>query len=382
MGTNDVLKVSIPLERHDFCVIQGQHEALCRQSVALVLDAVPVVVLVLGETRQIALANAQAREATGKSMEQLLGLRPGEAFNCVHASLEPGGCGASEFCTRCGAVHTILKGLGGVRGFQECSLLRRGPNGVEAVDLRVNASPLEVEGRGFVVFTVQDQGDSKRRRTLERMFFHDVLNTAGGLKGLMGLLAQDLPAPYRSDAGFIHSALEHLVDELVAQKDLAAAENNELDPVFTPLESRAILESAARLGASLPQARGVAVEIAGDNFAFVSDPVLLKRVIGNMVKNAVEASQAGDTVRLSCESAGGRIAFSVANPAVMTDDVRLRVFKRNFSTKGKGRGLGVYGMRLLGERYLGGEVRFTTRAPEGTVFTLDLPLEPFPPEPA
>jgi len=277
-------------------------------------------------------------------------------------------------------VRTILKGLAGERGFQECSLLRRGQHGVEAVDLQVSASPIEVEGRGFVVFTVLDQGDNKRRRTLERLFFHDVLNTAGGLKGLMGLLSQDLPKPFKADAAFIHNALEHLVDELVAQKDLLAAENNELSPMFIDLRSRAILDDTARMGASLPQAAGVRVEVAGEDAPFVSDPVLVKRVLGNMLKNALEASREGDVVRLSCAHAHGRVLFSVANPAVMTDDVRLRVFKRNYSTKGKGRGLGAYGMKLLGERYLGGLVRFTTRAPEGTVFVLELPQEPCVPE--
>jgi sensor histidine kinase regulating citrate/malate metabolism len=51
------------------------------------------------------------------------------------------------------------------------------------------------------------------------------------------------------------------------------------------------------------------------------------------------------------------------------------MFQRSFSTKGSDRGLGTYSMKLLGERYLHGEVEFTTSQEEGTTFRLILPLE-------
>ena len=50
--------------------------------------------------------------------------------------------------------------------------------------------------------------------------------------------------------------------------------------------------------------------------------------------------------------------FWVNNPAVMPREVQLQVFKRSFSTKGSGRGIGTYSMRLLVSRYLGGSVDF------------------------
>lgn len=56
------------------------------------------------------------------------------------------------------------------------------------------------------------------------------------------------------------------------------------------------------------------------------------------------------------------------------EEVQLQLFQRSFSTKGQsGRGIGTYSMKLLSERYLGGKVEFTSREPEGTVFTLTIP---------
>ncbi|WP_243358408.1 PAS domain-containing sensor histidine kinase [Fundidesulfovibrio terrae] len=367
-----------PAERGSPELVREQNALLQRNFIATTLDAIPVVLLVLNQHRQIVLANAQAERTTGRDRQDLVGLRPGEAFGCVHAYGEPAGCGTTEFCSRCGALRSILAGMEGKKSVQECSFLRRKEFGIEAVDLQVSSSPIQVEGNSFVMFCIQDQSDLKRRRTLERLFFHDMLNTAGGLKGLMDILRSEVPEALKPDADFIHSTLAHLVDELIGQKDLMAAENNELTPVFTTLRSTEVLQGAAKIGSSLAQARGKAISVAPGcaDVEFISDVTLVKRVIGNMVKNALEASATGDSVLLACACENGRVTFAVNNSAVMEDDVRLRVFKRNFSTKGRGRGLGTYGMKLLGERYLGGEVGFTTLAGKGTTFTFSLPLAP------
>jgi len=367
-----------PAERGSPVLVKEQHALLHRNFIAPTLDAIPVVLLVLNRHRQVVLANTQAVQTTGKSQEELLGLRPGEAFGCIHAFEGPGGCGTTEFCSRCGAVQSILQGFDGFKSIRECSFLRRKDILVEAVDLLVSSSPIVVEEQSFVLFCIQDLSDQKRRRTLERLFFHDMLNTTGGLRGLMEILSSEVPDEFKPDAEFIHSVLVHLVDELIGQKDLMAAENNELAPMFITLRSGEVLHGVAKLGSSLAQAGGKAVLIE-PGFAdveFVSDAALLKRVLGNMVKNALEASHDGERVLLSCRAGDGRLSFSVNNATVMEDDVRLRIFKRNFSTKGQGRGLGTYGMKLLSERYLDGLVSFTTGAPEGTTFTLSLPLTP------
>jgi sensor histidine kinase regulating citrate/malate metabolism len=66
--------------------------------------------------------------------------------------------------------------------------------------------------------------------------------------------------------------------------------------------------------------------------------------------------------------------FSVHNASVMPPEVQLQVFQRSFSTKLEvGHGIGTYSIRLIGERYLRGQVAFCSRAPEGTIFTITLP---------
>ncbi len=69
----------------------------------------------------------------------------------------------------------------------------------------------------------------------------------------------------------------------------------------------------------------------------------------------------------------GRVWFEVHNPAYMPRDIQLQVFQRSFSTKGEGRGLGTYSIKLLTERYLCGTVSFKSSPEEGTVFRVEYP---------
>ena len=62
------------------------------------------------------------------------------------------------------------------------------------------------------------------------------------------------------------------------------------------------------------------------------------------------------------------------NPSVMPRDIQLQVFQRSFSTKGSGRGLGTYSVRLFTEKYLGGSISFRSAEGEGTTFRVTLPL--------
>ena len=87
----------------------------------------------------------------------------------------------------------------------------------------------------------------------------------------------------------------------------------------------------------------------------MTDKILLQRIIINMLKNALEATSYEGTVRTGIENRGEKIRFWVRNEGVIPHDVQMQIFKRSFSTKGKGRGIGTYSVRLLAENYLKGK---------------------------
>ncbi len=339
-----------------------------------ILDAIPNICLVINGERQIVFANRAVVELTGvKSRIDLCGLRPGEALKCVHSDESDHGCGTTQFCRMCGAVNAILTTQKGVPDVQECRI--KSGNGT-VLDLRVWTTPIEVDGHPYVVFTVADISDEKRRRVLERVFFHDILNTVGAMRGFCGLLKRRPPQELEKIKGRIETLATRLVNEIDGQRQLSEAENGELSVKPSPVDSAALLADIVSGYGEEGGRRGPAVLVhpESERVAFTSDLALVRRVLDNLVKNAVEACAGGQVITVEAHRRGSAVEFQVHNPGAMPQHVRLQVFQRSFSTKGEGRGLGTYSVKLLTERYLKGKVDFSSSPTGGTTFTVTYPL--------
>ena len=156
-------------------------------TIIAILNALAIVAVILNEHRQIIYANKILIEMLGlKNAEDVLSLRPGEALNCVNSKIETGGCGTSENCRYCGAVNSILESqITGEKVTKECRITAEKGNEKIYYDFSVTSNPLIIEGSKYTVLSVTDIGEQKRKRALERIFFHDVINTAGGLNGFI-----------------------------------------------------------------------------------------------------------------------------------------------------------------------------------------------------
>jgi signal transduction histidine kinase len=254
-------------------------------------------VLVLNEQRQIVFANEACLSLLLlQERSVLLGLRPGEMVGCVHAA-EPGnGCGTTEFCRTCGAVQAILSSLRGLDSVQECAITLS--NG-DALDLRVWTRPLQLKGKLYSIYSLQDISHEKRRRAIERVFFHDILNTAGLLLTGADLLTT-APDAIGEIVDQLTSASRRLVDEIRGQRALLEAETGELELQPEPIDALELAREVCALHQlqHLTDDRDIRVEGDVPNVRFTSDRVLLARVLGNMLKNALEAADSGETVSL------------------------------------------------------------------------------------
>jgi signal transduction histidine kinase len=302
----------------------------------------------------------------------------GEALGCAHAFApgdDPlGSCGTTEFCRECGAVRAVLQSLRGQADVQECRILLADDR---ALDLRVTARPLKEDGRPFVLFALTDISHEKRRSVLERIFFHDILNTAGGMLGVAELLRTGGPEEVADFKDTVALLANSLVDEIKAQQMLVAAERGELKLQAERIHSLTLLCElrSTYVNHDVCMGRLIAVDPLSDVVLFRSDSRLVRRVLGNMLKNALEGCSPGGTATLSCRAAAGGIEFTVHNPGVMPRSVQLQVFQRSFSSKGDGRGLGTYSMKLLTDRYLRGSIDFVSTPEQGTTFRAWYPME-------
>ncbi len=365
-----------PAERAGEQEVAAEHRRLSEiPLVSQLLNSFPDWAMVLNAQRQVVLVNDKLAAALQASSSQLLGLRVGELLHCEHAHEEPSGCGATKFCSQCGAARAMVAcGLTRQVQVEECRITCDATAGSRALDLRVWATPLSCGG-DFTVFAVRDITDEKRRAVLERIFFHDVLNSAGGVKSIIEILPTLSEAEASQMLPLARDLARQMIEEIHSQRDLLAAERGEITAALKPMDVAPLLHRLCALYRSHTVCEGkhiVPPEMAGQT-TIVSDEVLLSRVLGNLIKNALEASSPGDTVKIAFNGAP-RPVISVHNPASMPEPVRLQIFQRSFSTKAStGRGIGTYSVKLLTEQYLKGTVYFHSSETTGTTFTVELP---------
>jgi signal transduction histidine kinase len=342
-----------------------------------ILDSCAYAAVVLNEQRRIVFFNRALLALTGRvETDGLVGLRWGDALQCDRALMSEG-CGTSDACQTCGAFLAVTDALIGSYGARECRFTRTVNGRTEWLDLSVSVSPAFIGDERFLVCSVRDISNEKRKAALERIFFHDVLNSATGVELLAHLLQSMAEGDTSILAQQIGACASQLVDEIESQQQLVAAEKEELAVKPVPLNTHAFIVSNVERHKVHPMAAGRRIEIEADSqdIAMSIDDSILRRVLDNMTRNALEASKPGETIRVGCREVGPEVEFHVHNPGTMPEPVQLQVFQRSFSTKGLGRGLGTYSMKLLSERYLRGSVTFHSQAGEGTRFIARYPKQ-------
>jgi PAS domain-containing protein len=368
-----------PAGRETLAALRRQRFTLERaQMLKATIDALPSLVLVLNSKRQTISANQVLLDFLGAGLASVLGKRPGELIGCIQVRKGPDGCGTARGCMTCGAVDAILNSQQSEKKCtRECRIILQ--NGA-AMDLRVTATAIDIGLERFTLCTIEDIQDQKRLKVLMRTFFHDALNTASGACGLSKLLADLVPlgSPEGAMAADLNRAVEQLVDEIQSQRDLVNAEAGDLAVVDMPVRTQDLFASLQAVYASYETLRGCILDLKDSwRGEFVTDRRLLRRVLGNLLKNAIDATEPNGHVFLECMEQDDNVVFQVRNSSVMPEAVRLQIFQRSFSTKDEpGRGIGTYSIKLLTERYLGGKVEFQSETPDGTIFSVTIPKVP------
>lgn len=348
--------------------------------VLAILRSIPGSVLILNKERQILAANQEILDALGlKESDKLIGDRPGEIFGCIHAGEGPSGCGTSHHCRVCGAVIAMLAALEKQEPFKgECTLSLMSGERLHCHNYSVYAVPLEIAGERCLELIFHDISDKKMREAMDRIFLHDLRNAVTGLYGWSELMT--LRGSDNHDADQIMKISKSLTEMIEAQGCILHAESGELSPVLCDVSVDMLLTALEEAveGSNFAKRGSLLVMPTQKGQILYTDCGLLSRVLFNMVKNAFEAIKNGQQVTVNFKIAEDeRPTFTVHNPGVIPEDTQLRIFQRAFSTKGGvGRGFGTYGMKLLGQNVLKGEVGFTSLPETGTTFYIKLPKTP------
>jgi two-component system nitrogen regulation sensor histidine kinase NtrY len=131
------------------------------------------------------------------------------------------------------------------------------------------------------------------------------------------------------------------------------------------------LQQAASLYRDVKPGVSVAVD-ADPEISLLMDPEQIRRAVGNLLKNAVEATDNGE-IRVSARKSSQRVVIEVADPGRgVPDRDKEKLFLPYFSTKGRGTGLGLAIVHRI-VRDHDGHITVHDNQPKGTRFHIELP---------
>jgi two-component system, OmpR family, sensor kinase len=172
--------------------------------------------------------------------------------------------------------------------------------------------------------------------------------------------------------------LSRVVDDLFT---LARADAGSYPVRSTPMYLDEVVDEVVRAARVVAATREVSMESAVvPSAAFTGDEELVRRMIGNLVDNAVRHAPPGSTVRVELDEAGTGFAIAVKDQgAGVPAEIRALIFERFFrgdmsrrSLAQDGAGLGLALARWIARAH-GGDVVLARSSPSGSTFVISLP---------
>jgi two-component system OmpR family sensor kinase len=171
--------------------------------------------------------------------------------------------------------------------------------------------------------------------------------------------------------------LSRLVDDLL---NLARADAGHVKLQVHDFYLNELLADCCRSVQALAAARNIAVECKpGADLQFRGDEELLRRLVMNLLDNAIRYTPPGGTVEAALESGGDRVRIRVSDTGIgIPEEAAPHIFERFYradkarSRQDGGFGLGLAIVKWIAESH-NGAVELSSRNGAGSAFTVTLP---------
>ncbi len=309
---------------------------------------------ILGRTPEQVLGAADAallRELSARVMADGTGARicwlhaPPDASRAVDLSIEP--------------LHDRGGDVAGV----VCRALDIEDERRRTIELRRERTRAEAAVAASSRFIATVSHDLRQPLQAARLF-HDVLSNS---------LTSEVQRRTSERLGASLEATANLLGNLL---DLSRLECGSLEPQPRPVVIDELLRELADEHRASAARKGLELRLVAPRRAVRTDPLLLRRIVGNLLANAVRYTRSG-RVLLGCRRAGGAIRIEVwdTGPGIAGDVVpRLfDAFYRGEDSVDGGAGLGLAIVGRLSD-LLDHPVEVRTTPGKGSVFTVTVPL--------
>ena len=207
---------------------------------------------------------------------------------------------------------------------------------------------------------------------------HDLKSPLNSVQGVLSVMElSDGPKEERVQLiGLAKKAVGNGHDIIRQLLELREVEENPLELHVSEFDAYELLEDVHRSFQPIAAQKHIGFMLEGENLVLKSDKIQVRRVLDNLVSNAIKFSFEGSNVKLDVVCENSNITFRVSDegPGFSAEDL-TRIYRKfqKLSARPTGgessNGLGLATVSLLMKR-LGGTMDLTTHPGKGSVFTL------------
>lgn len=205
---------------------------------------------------------------------------------------------------------------------------------------------------------------------------HDIRQPVLALDLYVSLLCNepDMAAQLTPKIGLATKSVIEMFDSLF---DLARLESGQLNINLTRIYVPDLMRDLELQYTAMAQAKNLELRLRTGNFEIMSDPQLLKRILGNLLMNAIKFTMTGG-VLLACRPTPHGVRFEVWDTGMgIEPDQQIAVFKEFYKSPthmgtNEGFGLGLSIVARLSEA-LGLDFSMQSKIGHGSVFCIEVP---------
>ena len=233
-----------------------------------------------------------------------------------------------------------------------------------------------------------EQANRAKTEFLQRMS-HDIRTPINGIRGMIEIANYykddpDKQTECRKKIWDASGLLLELVNEVL---DMGKLESGEIMLEEREFDLKELLDSVGMVVDKQARERGITIITDGypvENRCLLGSPLHLRRLLMNIISNAVKYNRVGGEIRLGCcekpsaDPETAQVEFTCADTGIgMSEEFQKHVFEpfaqeRNTArSEYGGTGLGMPIAKSLAEK-MGGTLSFVSRQGVGTTFTLSL----------
>lgn len=336
-----------------------------------ILHHAPAGIIVVDGKMRITDINPLAEQLAGYSREEALGRTCTEIFHCRVCGPE---CPLPDQEAReVDKEEVLLSRTGEATPILLSSLALRDDEG----ELRGGALIF----RDMTPFKRLDQ----ERRHLVNMFAHDLKTPVVGMGGLVRRLLEGKAGPLSEGQQSYLETIDremHRLEKIITDfLEFARLDLHILTPLPSAVQVDEECQEVMTLLSPLAEAKNIklSAEFPAEVLVLQADPLLLRRVLENLLENAIKYSPSGSTVLLKVAGEDKEVRFTIQDqgPGIPPEDLPFlfEFFHRGAEAGSeRGFGLGLATVKRIVDAH-GGHIRVESNPGQGSTFFFSLPWE-------